>query len=221
MLNNNLNKSKKNILIRKRMARILINILFKKALNQYKDKATSYLIERIKSFYPAETLKKIKKQEDFIRVKQQRLILGKIRQTLMGSCVTEQEFDLLKKQVLAKRRSDLIKKLTLVKLTKTTLKTKKNLKVKAVPKLNISKAAKPKRTVNITKTGSVKSAIEGVVFIDIPKEYTVFIGEEITISKNTNSDSKNSLKGMVIGLTIKAAEIMLFGDTSKVCPGDF
>ena len=59
------------------------------------------------------------------------------------------------------------------------------MKVKAEPKFYISKAAKPKRTVNITKTGSVKSAIEGVVFIDIPKEYTVFIGEEITISKNT------------------------------------
>lgn len=211
MLTNNLNKSKKNILIRKRMARVLINILFKKALIQYKDKATDYFIERIKSFYSAETLKKIKNQEDFSRLKQQRVI---------GSYATEQEFDLIKKQALIKRRADLIKKLLLVKLMKTA-KIKKNLKIKTVPKLNIAKAVKPKRTVNITKTGSVKSAIEGVVFIDIPKEYTVFIGEEITISKNTNSESKNSLKGMVIGLTIKAAEIMLFGDTSKVCPGDF
>jgi len=109
----------------------------------------------------------------------------------------------------------------LAKLTKIASKPKKNSKVKAVPKFNIIKTAKPKSFVNITKTGSVKSAIEGVVFIEIPKEYTVFIGEEITISKNADSESKNSLKGMVIGLTIKAAEIMLFGDTSKVCPGDF
>jgi len=85
----------------------------------------------------------------------------------------------------------------------------------------LSKAAKSKRFVNTTKIGTVNKAIEGVVFIDIPEESTVFIGEEITISKNADSRSKNSLKGMVIGLTIKAAEIMLFGDTSKVCPGDF
>lgn len=71
------------------------------------------------------------------------------------------------------------------------------------------------------KAHIVKSAIEGVVFIKTNNLTKIFIGELITftVRKNIYSRSKK-LKGMVIGLSNNLAEIMLFGDTSKISPGD-
>lgn len=67
----------------------------------------------------------------------------------------------------------------------------------------------------------VKSAIEGIVFIKTTKNTKIFMGEiiDILVCKDKFSRLK-SLKGMVIGLSIESAEIMLFGDTSEISPGN-
>jgi hypothetical protein len=67
--------------------------------------------------------------------------------------------------------------------------------------------------------GTVKSAIEGVVFINI-SEGSVFIGELIHFEIKRINKTLN-LYGMVIGLSLDTAEVMLFGDTSEIAPGDF
>lgn len=75
--------------------------------------------------------------------------------------------------------------------------------------------------------GSVKSAIEGVVFINISsskENSSIFIGEVINFYKKkktkNNTFLKFNLKGMVLGLSLNTAEVMLFGDTSEIAPGD-
>jgi hypothetical protein len=68
-------------------------------------------------------------------------------------------------------------------------------------------------------SGTVKSAIEGVVFINLSESTSIFIGEIIKFQINIG-DRKSSLKGMVIGLSKGSGEIMLFGDTSNIFPGD-
>lgn len=70
-----------------------------------------------------------------------------------------------------------------------------------------------------TSSGTVKSAIEGVVFINVNENSSIFIGELIEFIIN-RSNKTVILKGMVIGLSIGTAEIMLFGDTSEIAPGD-
>jgi len=67
-------------------------------------------------------------------------------------------------------------------------------------------------------SGTVKSAIEGVVFINLNSSSTIFIGELIDF--HVKVENSTVLKGMVIGLSSGAAEIMLFGDTSLIFPGD-
>lgn len=68
-------------------------------------------------------------------------------------------------------------------------------------------------------SGTVKSAIEGVVFINLSESTSIFIGELIQFQINIG-DRKSYLKGMVIGLSKGSGEIMLFGDTSNIFPGD-
>ena len=66
--------------------------------------------------------------------------------------------------------------------------------------------------------GSVKAVIEGIVFINLALA-PVFIGELIQFAVTTNSSFKAYLKGMVIGVSVDDAEVMLFGDSSKIIPG--
>jgi hypothetical protein len=78
-------------------------------------------------------------------------------------------------------------------------------------------------------SGRVVSAIEGIVFIDQSKckifDYPIFIGEVISFHKITliggvEWDSFLFL-GMVLSLSVKSAEVMVFGDTSEISPNDF
>jgi len=86
---------------------------------------------------------------------------------------------------------------------------KKNLKKTFLKKKNFSGC-------------TVKSAIEGVVFINVPLNYSVFIGELILLQilKPKGLIKFKIIKGMVIGLSTGTAEVMLFGDTSEIAPGN-
>jgi hypothetical protein len=56
--------------------------------------------------------------------------------------------------------------------------------------------------------GFVKSAIEGIVFIDLRRQFsTVFIGEIINVRVNV---APFTLQGMVIGFSQDSAEVMLW-----------
>jgi len=104
-------------------------------------------------------------------------------------------------------------------------KKKKFLKVLKLCKILSSSWASSKQNNSLNKIsspsglGTVKSAIEGVVFINI-SEGSVFIGELIHFEIKRINKTLN-LYGMVIGLSLDTAEVMLFGDTSEIAPGDF
>jgi energy-converting hydrogenase A subunit M len=97
------------------------------------------------------------------------------------------------------------------------------LKLKAYRKVLFyeKKNVKKNNEVKNQKKHIVKSAIEGIVFIKTTKNTKIFMGEiiDILVCKDKFSRLK-SLKGMVIGLSIESAEIMLFGDTSEISPGN-
>lgn len=91
--------------------------------------------------------------------------------------------------------------------------------------LALTKKKKLKKTFLKKKNFSgctVKSAIEGVVFINVPLNYSVFIGELILLQilKPKGLIKFKIIKGMVIGLSTGTAEVMLFGDTSEIAPGN-
>jgi hypothetical protein len=100
--------------------------------------------------------------------------------------------------------------LKLIKLIKLL-----NINLKALNNVNSLNT----KLIKKTSSGSVKSAIEGVVFINVDENSSIFIGELIEFIIN-RSNKTLVLKGMVIGLSIGTAEIMLFGDTSEIAPGD-
>jgi len=71
-----------------------------------------------------------------------------------------------------------------------------------------------KKKTNSRRIGFITSAIEGVVFINTSKA-PVFIGELIKFRIQGKV-----IKGLIIGLSEISAEVMFFGDTSRVSPGD-
>jgi F0F1-type ATP synthase alpha subunit len=74
----------------------------------------------------------------------------------------------------------------------------------------------PLKTLSKGDSGTVKSAIEGVVFINLHPSSNIFVGEIIDCVAAQNK----IVKGMVIGLSAGSAEIMVFGDSTDVFPGD-
>ena len=114
----------------------------------------------------------------------------------------------------------ILKSLNLFTNIESTSKLSK-LKKSNKASISFSKSKKSSSSNVISKsnksTGLVKSAIEGVVFIHLKEDSIIFIGEliEFVVTK-----AKKKIKGMVIGLSVGTAEIMLFGDTSEIAPGD-
>jgi hypothetical protein len=70
---------------------------------------------------------------------------------------------------------------------------------------------------NSADSGFVKAAIEGIVFIPLEQKATVFIGEMIEFQAQK---TLSIYQGMVIGLSTQLAEIVLFGTSSDLAPGD-
>lgn len=113
-----------------------------------------------------------------------------------------------------------IKILKVLSIVKQGLKPK-NLSFIRLKKQNLNKIISIRYHHNAKKKknhGSVKAVIEGIVFINLALA-PVFIGELIQFAVTTNSSFKAYLKGMVIGVSVDDAEVMLFGDSSKIIPG--